>query len=161
MEPQSKSLACVIWRGSLTTKPMELRRGSRILVRGAQQSFDSLSPKFAHNRGVSLKIAWKLHDFEEILGARGPGPPGPPGSATGAGHLHEWSALRASIGWECWLWIRTLDTNVTLILKLKTVADQLCVCVCVVCVSVCVLVCLFVGVVSFLQNFPFSFHLSH
>ncbi len=32
--------------------------------------------------GVFLKIAWKLHDFEEILGQGGPGPPGPPGSAT-------------------------------------------------------------------------------
>ena len=49
------------------------RGGSRILVggpsgvltpRGAQ------SPKFAQNRGSSLKIAWKLHDFEQILGAR-------------------------------------------------------------------------------------------
>ena len=30
--------------------------------------------------GVSLKIAWKLHDFEEILGAKGGGSvlPGPP-----------------------------------------------------------------------------------
>ena len=33
---------------------------------------------YRKNRGVSLKIAWKLHDFEKkILGAReGPGPPG-------------------------------------------------------------------------------------
>ncbi len=29
----------------------------------------ALSPKYAQNRGFSLKIAWKLHDFEEILGA--------------------------------------------------------------------------------------------
>ena len=55
--------------------------GSRILVRGAQQSFDpkrGQSPKFARN-GFSLKIACKLHDFEEILGAkswgRAPRPP--------------------------------------------------------------------------------------
>ena len=49
---------------------------------GGQWSFDpkgGLSPKFAQNRGFPLKIAWKLHDFEEILGA---GLPGPPGSAT-------------------------------------------------------------------------------
>ncbi len=41
---------------------------------GGQQSFNpkgGLSPKFAQNKGFSLKIAWKLHDFEEILGARG------------------------------------------------------------------------------------------
>ena len=31
----------------------------------------ALSPNFAQNRGFSLKNAWKLHDFEEILGARG------------------------------------------------------------------------------------------
>ena len=31
--------------------------------------------------GVPLKIAWKLHDFENILGASGPSPPGPPRSA--------------------------------------------------------------------------------
>ena len=29
------------------------------------------SPKFAQNRGFSLKTAWKLHDFNSILGARG------------------------------------------------------------------------------------------
>ena len=44
---------------------------SRVLTQGA------LSPKFAQNRVFSVKIAWKLHDFEEILGARGHGPPGP------------------------------------------------------------------------------------
>ena len=38
----------------------------------------ALNPKFAQNRGFSLKIAWKLHDFEEIMGARGRGPLGPP-----------------------------------------------------------------------------------
>ncbi len=32
----------------------------------------ALSPKFAQNRGFPLKIAWRLHDFEKILGARGP-----------------------------------------------------------------------------------------
>ena len=49
-------------------------RGSRgvLTPRGA------LSPKFAQHRWFSLHIAWKLHDFEEILGARGSGPPGPP-----------------------------------------------------------------------------------
>ncbi len=50
------------------------RRGSRILVRGAQWSLDpkvgALSPKFAQNRGFPLKIPSKLHNFEEILGAR-------------------------------------------------------------------------------------------
>ncbi len=48
------------------------RAGSRILIRGAQQNFDPRggpSPKL-------LKIAWKLHDFEKILGAEGPGPQG-------------------------------------------------------------------------------------
>ncbi len=54
-----------VWRG-----------GSRILVRGAQRSFDprgwALTPKFAHNRGFPLKISWKLHDFEINLGGRGP-----------------------------------------------------------------------------------------
>ncbi len=34
----------------------------------------ALSPKFAQNRAFSLKITWKLHDFEEILGERGLGP---------------------------------------------------------------------------------------
>ena len=48
-------------------------RPSRVLTpRGA------LSPKFVQNRGFSLKIAWKVHDFEDILGARGS--PGPQGS---------------------------------------------------------------------------------
>ncbi len=60
--------------------------GSRILVRGGQPSFDpkggALSPKFAQNRGFSLTIAWKRHDFEKILGARGDWAPGPPGSAS-------------------------------------------------------------------------------
>ena len=37
----------------------------------------ALSPKFAQNRGFALKIAWKLHDFGKILGARGTGPPAP------------------------------------------------------------------------------------
>ena len=32
-----------------------------------------LSPKFAKNRDFSLKIAGKLHDFEEILGASAAG----------------------------------------------------------------------------------------
>ena len=48
------------------------------MVRRGQWSFDpkgALSPKFAQNRGP-LKIASKLHDFEEILVARGFGPPG-------------------------------------------------------------------------------------
>ncbi len=31
----------------------------------------TLTSKFAQDRGFPLKIAWKLHDFEEILGARG------------------------------------------------------------------------------------------
>ncbi len=47
---------------------------------GGQWSFDpregALSPKFAQNRGFPLKIAWKLHGFEEILGAGGPGSAG-------------------------------------------------------------------------------------
>ncbi len=41
-----------------------------------------LSPKFAQNRGFSLKIMWKLYDFEQkSWGHGGPWPPGPPGSA--------------------------------------------------------------------------------
>ena len=31
----------------------------------------TLSPKFAQNGGFLLKIAWKLHDFEELLVVRG------------------------------------------------------------------------------------------
>ena len=31
----------------------------------------ALSLKFAQNRGFSINIPWKLHDFEEIVGARG------------------------------------------------------------------------------------------
>ncbi len=53
------------------------RRGSRILVRGAQWSWPqggALSPQFARNRVFSLEIAWKLYDFEEILGATGRAP---------------------------------------------------------------------------------------
>ncbi len=45
-----------------------------------------LSPKFAQNRGFSLKIARKLHVLKKILWARGGGPPGPPGSATATLH---------------------------------------------------------------------------
>ncbi len=41
-----------------------------------------LSPKFAQNRDFPLKLAWKLHDFEQFLGVRGHGSPGPPGSAS-------------------------------------------------------------------------------
>ena len=39
----------------------------------------ALSPKFAQNRGFPLAIAWKLHDFEQILGGKrgSPGPQGP------------------------------------------------------------------------------------
>ncbi len=40
------------------------RGGSRILVSGA------LSTKFSQNRVFFLKIAWKLHDFEKILGTK-------------------------------------------------------------------------------------------
>ncbi len=50
---------------------------------GALRSFDprgGLSPKFAQHGVFSIKIAWKLHDFEKILG--GGRPPGPPGSAS-------------------------------------------------------------------------------
>ncbi len=47
-----------------------------------RRTLRALSPKIAQNRGFSLKITWKWHDFEEILGARGPGPQGPPRSAT-------------------------------------------------------------------------------
>ncbi len=36
---------------------------------------EALSLKFVQNMGFPLKIAWKLHDFEEILGARGAGVP--------------------------------------------------------------------------------------
>ena len=46
----------------------DTRRGSRIFVRVAQRSFDpggGLSTKFAQNRGFSIKISWKLHDFEK------------------------------------------------------------------------------------------------
>ena len=32
---------------------------------------------FAQKRGFSFKIAWKMHDFEKILGQGGPGPQGP------------------------------------------------------------------------------------
>ena len=41
---------------------------SRILTRRGGPE-----PKICSNRGFSFKIPWKLHDFEEILGARGPG----------------------------------------------------------------------------------------
>ena len=60
------------------------REGSRILVRGAQRSFEGdLNPKFAQNRVFLSKIAWKLHDFEQNLGGKGARPLGPPGSASG------------------------------------------------------------------------------
>ena len=49
---------------------------ARILVRGG------LSPKFAQNRGFSLTFAWKLHDFEKIMGARGARAPTWSASAT-------------------------------------------------------------------------------
>ncbi len=70
------------------------RRGSRILVRGAQRSFDpngggSLSPKFAQ----------KLHDFKKSWGQGGAGPPGPPRSATDhtwCGFWFELSSVRES-----------------------------------------------------------------
>ena len=52
----------------------------------------SLSPKFAQNRAFPLKIAWKLHYFEDILRTRGPRPPGPPGSATAS----------VGVGVGCW-----------------------------------------------------------
>ncbi len=60
------------------------RRGSRVLVRGASRVLTPRGdpePKTAQNRCFSLKIAWKLHGFEEILGARGIPGPQPPGSA--------------------------------------------------------------------------------
>ena len=44
-------------------------------------SFDpkgALSQKFSQKRGFSLKIAWKLRDFEQILGAKGGRAPMPP-----------------------------------------------------------------------------------
>ena len=51
---------------------------------GGLQSFDPRG-RWAKNLlkiRVSLKIAWKLHDFEKKFGAWRPGPPGPPGSAS-------------------------------------------------------------------------------
>ncbi len=58
----------------------KFRGGSRILVRG-QQSFDprgGAEPKICSKLGFPLKIAWKLHDCEKILGAQGAGPLRPP-----------------------------------------------------------------------------------
>ncbi len=52
------------------------RRGSRIFGQGGPAEFwpkgGALSQKCSQNRGFSLKIAWKLHDFKQIWG--GPGP---------------------------------------------------------------------------------------
>ena len=67
---------------------MELRRGSRILVRGAQWSFDpkrgALSPTFAQNKGFPSNLPENCMTFEKknLGGKGGPSPPGPPGSAT-------------------------------------------------------------------------------
>ncbi len=61
------------------------RGGFTILVRG-EVEFDlsgggALSQNLL-NKGVSLKIAWKLHDFEQNLGGKGAQAPKPPGSAS-------------------------------------------------------------------------------
>ncbi len=69
-----------IWVSLFLMSVCVIRRGSRILVRGAQQSLDprgALSSKFAQNIW-GVFIASKLHDFEKkILGKMGAGPPGP------------------------------------------------------------------------------------
>ncbi len=60
-----------VWRWVNSCGP---RHGSRVLVRGPSGVLTprgAMSPKFAQNWGSSLKIAWKQHDFEEILGAKG------------------------------------------------------------------------------------------
>ncbi len=69
------------------------RGWSRILVREPSRVLTpegGLSPKFAQNRGFFLKIAWKLNDFEKILGARGGRAPGPPGSASVTLQVNRW-----------------------------------------------------------------------
>ena len=48
------------------------------MVGGSQRSFDPRGGGLSKN---SLKIARKLHDFEKILGAGGPGPPGSAGGS--------------------------------------------------------------------------------
>ena len=49
------------------------RRGSRILVAPVEfwPQGGALSPRFAQDRGFSLKTAWKLHDLEKNLGGKG------------------------------------------------------------------------------------------
>ncbi len=59
---------------------------------GDQQSFYPKGGprlKFALNRGFSLKITWKLHDFKKILGATGAWPSGP------SAWIRYWN------GWKC------------------------------------------------------------
>ena len=63
----------------------DTRGGSRIVIREAAAEFwpqsGALSAKFAHNRGFSLKIVWKLHDFSSSWGQGAWDPR--PGSACG------------------------------------------------------------------------------
>ncbi len=67
---------------------------------GSQRSFvlgGPWAPKFAQTRGFLLKFACKLHDFEKIFGARGPGPKAPwirQWYFTGL-NVQKWSPVRA------------------------------------------------------------------
>ena len=69
LECNAEVIVCQKWANKDTC-----RGGSMILVRGPSGVLTpdrALSWKFAQNRGFPLKIVWKLHDFEKILGARG------------------------------------------------------------------------------------------
>ena len=71
--PSCKSV-CILGRDQARIQDFGQRGPSGVLTpRG-----EGPEPIFAQNWGFSLKIAHKLHDFEEILGARGAGPPGIP-----------------------------------------------------------------------------------
>ena len=54
-----------------------------------QKGGGGLSPKFAQNKGCSPKIAWKLHDFEQILGA--------------------WAPLDPPVDSSCLQWVKALS----------------------------------------------------
>ena len=87
-------------------KTSNVRRGSRILVRGASGVLtprEALSPKFAKYRGFSLKIASKLHDLKQILGARGAAP-----------WIRYWTSHNKSCAFfflDRFVWLRELNTE--------------------------------------------------
>ncbi len=108
----------------MTTFQTVCRGGSRILVRGAQQSFD---PKGGPEPKIFLKIGFFPLKLLEILGARGkPGPQGPLDPQL-VWYLRICCLSRNRLGIHCWgiPILRGVNTSVTPHLRATAPAESM------------------------------------